>query len=185
MIPIELGSCYTQEDWGMKLVHFEEFVEKFIVKKSDHVGYLAQHQLFDQIPELKKDICIPEYCCLSEAEDSACEPDINAWFGPAGTVSPLHYDPKHNLLCQVFGRKRVLLYPPKDSENLYPHETTMLFNTAQVDPYCPDYEMYPKFKSTHAIECHLYPGEMLYIPPKWWHHVRSLDTSFSVSFWWE
>lgn len=30
----------------------------------------------------------------------------------------------------------------------------------------------------------LEPGQMLYIPPGWWHFVRSLSTSFSVSFWW-
>lgn len=55
-----------------------------------------------QIPELKKDIFEPEYCCLMENPDIDPEgTDVNAWFGPKGTVSPLHYDPKHNLLCQV------------------------------------------------------------------------------------
>uniref|UniRef100_A0A2P2L7T1 Transcription factor n=2 Tax=Rhizophora mucronata TaxID=61149 RepID=A0A2P2L7T1_RHIMU len=34
------------------------------------------------------------------------------------------------------------------------------------------------------MDCILEEGEMLYIPPRWWHYVRSLTTSFSVSFWW-
>ncbi|KAK9507122.1 hypothetical protein O3M35_008930 [Rhynocoris fuscipes] len=169
----------------MKLLTLEQFIEKHILSSNDTVGYLAQHQLFDQIPELKKDICIPEYCCLSKNDETFSEPDINAWFGPRGTITPLHYDPKHNLLSQVVGRKKILLYSPEDSLNLYPHDSKMLHNTARVDPQAPNFQNFPRYKLAKCYQCILYPGEMLYIPPKWWHYVKSMDISFSVSFWWE
>ena len=61
------------------------------------VGYLAQHSLLDQVPALAADICTPDYCSLGEGRLHA----VNAWLGPAGTVTPLHYDPHHNLLAQA------------------------------------------------------------------------------------
>ncbi|XP_076470529.1 bifunctional peptidase and arginyl-hydroxylase JMJD5-like [Babylonia areolata] len=181
-VPVEIGSRYTEQDWTQKLMTVNEFVEEFITSpKSDTKGYLAQHNLFDQITELKEDISIPVYCCLGEEEDV----DINAWFGPCGTVSPLHHDPKHNFLCQVMGEKYVRLYSPDFTHHLYPHPDKLLANTSQVDCEHPDLDAFPRFAEALYLECVLKQGDMLYIPPKHWHYVKSLSLSFSVSFWWQ
>lgn len=50
-----------------------------------------------QIQELRNDIVIPDYCFAGGTEMKS----VNAWFGPAGTVTPLHHDPHHNILAQV------------------------------------------------------------------------------------
>ncbi|CAN0122917.1 unnamed protein product, partial [Ectocarpus sp. 12 AP-2014] len=108
----------------------------------------------------------------------------NAWFGPAGTVSPLHNDPFHNLLAQVVGTKRVLLVDRKLSAAVYPRPGLMS-NTSEVDAANPDLSKYPRFKEIMPLmECELRKGEVLYIPPLFWHHIESMETSFSVSFWW-
>lgn len=138
-----------------------------------------------QISELKDDICIPEYCCLSADDETNEEPDVNAWFGPKGTISPLHHDPKNNILTQIFGTKQVILFRPEDGEYLYPHEGLMLCNTAQVDPVNPEAEKFPNFPKATMFKCLLGPGEMLFLPKTWWHHVTAFDKSFSVSFWWK
>ncbi|KAM9372444.1 bifunctional peptidase and arginyl-hydroxylase JMJD5 [Phaethornis superciliosus] len=180
-VPVELGSRYTDEEWSQKLMTVSDFISQYIVNQNS-VGYLAQHQLFDQIPELKEDIGIPDYCCLGEGEED--DITINAWFGPEGTISPLHQDPQQNFLVQVFGRKYIRLYSPQDSENLYPHESHILHNTSQVDVDDPDLVKFPNFSKAAFQSCILMPGQVLFIPVQYWHYVRSLDTSFSVSFWW-
>ncbi|XP_062443835.1 bifunctional peptidase and arginyl-hydroxylase JMJD5 [Rhea pennata] len=180
-VPVELGSRYTDEEWSQKLMTVSDFINQYIINENS-VGYLAQHQLFDQIPELKEDINIPDYCCLGEGEED--DITINAWFGPQGTISPLHQDPQQNFLAQVFGRKYIRLYSPQDSENLYPHESHILHNTSQVDVEDPDLIKFPNFRKAASQSCILMPGQVLFIPVKYWHYVRSLDISFSVSFWW-
>lgn len=191
LVPVELGSKYTDDTWGQKLMTINEFIEKYIFVQDATTrpkAYLAQHRLFDQIPQLKNDIVIPDYCCISDTDD--CDPDsdteINAWFGPGGTVSPCHYDIKHNLLAQVVGRKLVWLYPQSSSKALYPHEG-ILNNTSQVDVEHPDefkFPLFPEMDHKARVELILKPGQLLYIPPKHWHYIKSIEESLSVSFWW-
>ncbi|KAM5582532.1 hypothetical protein ABKV19_002783 [Rosa sericea] len=60
----------------------------------------------------------------------------------------------------------------------------MLCNSSQVDLDNIEEEEFPGVQDLEFLDCILEEGDMLYIPPKWWHNVRSLTTSMSVSFRW-
>ncbi|KAI8059288.1 hypothetical protein BC940DRAFT_282041 [Gongronella butleri] len=188
IVPVEVGRSYTDEHWEQALMPFHVFVDEHVRKTQPIPIYLAQHDLLHQIPRLERDIAVPDYCSveteLTDQYTARPRDDLirNAWFGPAGTVSPLHHDPYHNLLAQVVGRKYVRLYNPSQTHALYPF-TGMMANASQVDVEEPELDEFPLFASAEYVECVLEPGDVLYIPPKWWHYVRSLSTSFSVSFW--
>uniref|UniRef100_A0A336MB97 CSON013086 protein n=1 Tax=Culicoides sonorensis TaxID=179676 RepID=A0A336MB97_CULSO len=180
-VPVELGSQYTSENWSQSLMKFDDFIVNHVIPDPNSIQdkvYLAQHDLFDQIPELKDDISVPEYI-------SDPSPRIKAWLGPQGTVSPLHTDPTHNLLCQVLGKKNVILASPDDTNNLYAHDHFILNNTSQVDVENIDFEKFPLCKDVKFYHILLQQGDVLYIPPKWWHHIRSLSPSFSISYWFD
>ena len=174
-----------------------QFIERHIEGRRDEgrggpTAYLAQHRLFEQLPRLRRDILVPDYCALStadeveeEEEEEEEEVAINAWLGPGGTASPLHFDRSHNLLAQVVGSKYVRLYAPEHSERLYPHpEGPHQISSQIIDPDAADAARFPRFAGTPFVDVLLSAGEMLYIPPRWWHFVESRETSFSVSFWW-
>ncbi|KAL8925756.1 MAG: hypothetical protein Q9172_002097 [Xanthocarpia lactea] len=208
LIPVEVGRAYTDANWGQTIITFKEFLDRYMMSNiadPSKLGYLAQHDLFAQIPSLRSDIAIPDYCYTSppplkhhstngEGKPPPAqldEPLLNAWFGPAGTVSPLHTDPYHNILCQVVGKKYIRLYSPDQTDKLYPKGVEAggidMSNTSQVDAEAASEQVdanYPLFRQAEYVETILAEGECLYIPVGWWHYVRSLSVSFSVSFWW-
>jgi len=186
-VPVEIGSRYTDDDWTQTLMTINDFIENYVENSSQQrKGYLAQHNLFDQISELSDDFEVPEYCYTGE--DDPEEVVINVWFGPGDTVSPLHTDPKHNCLCQVFGKKYVRLYEEDQSEYLSAFENGTLSNTSQINLEEDDEKIsteFPDFSKAKGYECILEEGDILYIPPKCWHFVKSLSISCSLSFWFQ
>jgi len=95
-------------------------------------------------------------------------------------------DPRHNLLAQVSGTKSVVLFDPSQdtARRLYPVTSGLCTNTSQVNAAAPDLARFPLFKEAVGWHGDLAAGEMLYLPPRWWHYVASRSTSYSVSFWW-
>ena len=84
-VPIEIGKRYTDDSWTQTLMTVNNFIKKYITNLNPpSVGYLAQHELFNQIPELLNDFDIPFYC-YSGKSDEEDNISINMWFGPEDT----------------------------------------------------------------------------------------------------
>jgi len=100
------------------------------------------------------------------------------WFGPAGTITPLHHDPVNLIFVQVYGRKVWKIIPPYYTHMIYNYRGVF----SEVDCENPDYEKYPLFQKIPIIEVTLNPGDAIFMPVGWWHAVKSLDISISMSF---
>ena len=100
------------------------------------------------------------------------------WFGSGGTITPLHHDPVNLIFVQVCGRKVWQIIPPFYTHLLYNYRGVF----SEVDIENPDYEKYPLFQKIPIIEVTLEPGDAIFMPVGWWHAVKSLDISISMSF---
>ena len=111
------------------------------------------------------------------------------WIGNAVTAQT-HFDLKDNIACVVTGRRRFTLFPPDQLPNLYvgPFDFTISGPpVSMVSLREPDFGRYPRFREAleSAQTAELGPGDALYIPYAWWHHVESLERfNVLVNYWW-
>jgi hypothetical protein len=112
---------------------------------------------------------------LLEADRSGQK--VFLWFGPAGTVTSLHHDLMNVLFNQIYGKKEFLLIPSLETHRMY--NTVGVYT--DIDPLAPDLERFPLYAQVEPIKVILGPGESLFIPVGWWHHVLSAEVSISLS----
>jgi hypothetical protein len=99
-------------------------------------------------------------------------------------------DEWHNIGCVVAGRRRFTLFPPEQIGNLYIGPLDYAPTGAPmslVKLHEPDFGRFPKFRDAlaAALSAELAPGDAIYIPPLWWHHVESLEPfNLLVNYWW-
>jgi hypothetical protein len=118
----------------------------------------------------------------------AIEPKI--WLGNRVTVQT-HFDMSYNVACVVAGRRRFTLIPPDQLENMYvgPLEFTLAgppISMVRIDAQ--DHEKFPRFRTAWAAAqvADLEPGDALFIPYMWWHHVESRERfNVLVNYWWD
>src|SRR5262249_15037209 len=100
-------------------------------------------------------------------------------------IARMHRDLADNLHALISGRKRFTLVAPRQSSLVYPNGLFDPFpNGCQADIEQPDFTRFPRLRGVQTQVAELEPGDAIYIPRRWWHHVRRLELSVSVNFWW-
>lgn len=116
-------------------------------------------------------------------------PIVSLWIGNR-TTATAHYDMSNNIACCIVGKRRFTLFPPEQIANLYPgplEPTPGGQVVSMVDFQNPDFDQHPRFKNAlEAAEvAELEPGDVLFYPALWWHHVEALsDFNTLVNYWW-
>mmetsp|Transcript_131629 Transcript_131629/g.196146 ORF Transcript_131629/g.196146 Transcript_131629/m.196146 type:complete len:379 (+) Transcript_131629:7-1143(+) len=108
------------------------------------------------------------------------------WASQRGCVTQCHYDECHNIMAHIQGEKRFILFHPHNFDSMYPFPKHHAADRqSQVNFYAPQTDLYPKHGEAVAVEALLNPGDVLYLPPYWWHHVETLTESVGMNFWFE
>jgi ribosomal protein L16 Arg81 hydroxylase len=151
-------------------VRLGDFVDQVLVSGPSNDHYLtANNELLRR----------PEFAPL--LADIGSLPDYNScsfWFGPAGTVTPLHHDTLMLFHTQVVGRKRWRFVSPLETPRVYNYYD--VYSPVDIDR--PDLHRYPDFGQVKVLDVVVEPGETMFLPLGWWHQVTALDLSMSFSF---
>ena len=187
--PPSIGGRFFYRD-DMRGLNFERRPEGLRAVLERLLGYIGQ----DNVPSVYVGAAaMPEHAPAFAAENVLELVDravpARLWVGNAVTVST-HFDLSDNIACVVSGRRRFTLFPPSELANLYvgPLDFTLAgqpVSMAPLDP--PDLERFPRFEQALAAAetAELEPGDAIYIPPLWWHHVVSTEPfNVLVNYWW-
>ena len=232
IVKCEFGGNYMEKGMTIRSVCLLQLMDYFnhcetnAGKPDSHKAYLAQFSILNNEYSLLLDSVKPfpldVINIIGKSTDGRHSVDraqdnlynVNIWFNGVNsnkiTASPCHYDPFHNLLCQISGEKRVLLLSDELHDCLYLHEGVQR-NTSSVnfdvinidgdDTRCSTDQLkeegeeemrkYPLlFSNTtrnppvRASLAVLHPGDALYIPLRWMHYCKSHGRSMSTNFWW-
>jgi hypothetical protein len=160
-----------------KRVNLSAFVDQVVQGGATNDYYLTANNEILRRPEfapLLDDIgSLPPLCDRSQLKERS-----SFWFGPAGTVTPLHHDTLMLFHTQVVGRKRWRFVSPLEWSRVYNLRNVF----SDVDLERPDPARFPAFEEATVLEVVVEPGETMFLPLGWWHQVASLDVSLSFSY---
>ena len=135
------------------------------------------------------DTCLPGLRAENDIDLGSRDALASIWIGNRTRIAA-HYDLPDNIACVAAGRRRFTLFPPEQVDNLYigPLDLTPAGQPISlVDFHQPDLHRFPKFADAmrHARVAELAPGDALFIPSMWWHHIEALSPfNVLVNYWW-
>jgi hypothetical protein len=163
------GDLQYSSDHLRTLMPLAEYVSLVYSARVTNDYYIVSRNLFFERSEtrvLLHDVVCPPFVRIDDEGKQ-----VRMWLGPAGTVTPLHFDDRNSLLVQIGGRKRIRLYAPHCGEHM--RQAVTFYGAPEGSPVA-----VPAGGTTLDLQ----PGDALFIPVGWWHSVVALDISISLSF---
>ncbi|KAK9721492.1 hypothetical protein K7432_003373 [Basidiobolus ranarum] len=186
---------------------FSDFVEWLEKKEGIHYIQSQNGNLKNDYKLLQEDV--PEDIeWASLALDK--KPDaVNFWMGDTRSTTSVHKDPYENIYAVIAGTKIFTLLPPTDyyclHEKEYPAATWAKDHNGEfvikpevpetmvpwisLDPTKPEYSKFPRFQYANPLTVEVNPGDMLYLPSMWYHHVAQREDSngrvLAVNYWYD
>ncbi len=159
---------------------FDGFIDQILRPGAGNDAYLTaynSHRNAEALSVLHADLGF-----LDKFLDSrAPAPHGMMWIGPAGTVTSLHHDLTNNFIAQIVGRKRLRVAPASDVGKLY-NDQHVFSEISDLDDPGIDLARHPRLTELRLYDVQLEPGEILFVPFGWWHQVKSLDFSVTITF---
>ena len=170
---------------------FDQFIDQVLASSPENPGpYMYRSFLHEVLPELLPDV-IPQnkfafgrWFASPLMLEKWRRPDayLKLLIGGVGSKFPvMHYDGEnaHAAITEIYGDKEFVMYAPEDGQYLYPKK--FFPNHSMVDdPVMQDLARYPLLAKATQYRTTLKPGDMIFVPAKWWHAARALSTSISV-----
>lgn len=168
--------------------------QSVLVKLDTILGELARQSTAARPPAMYVgattiETCLPGFLDENVIDLGKRDALASIWIGNATRIAA-HYDLPDNVACVAAGHRRFTLFPPDQVTRLYigPLDFTPAGQSISlVDFRKPDLEKFPKFAEAmeHAQVAELGPGDAIFIPSMWWHHVEALDRfNVLVNYWW-
>uniref|UniRef100_A0A1A8KAM9 tRNA wybutosine-synthesizing protein 5 n=2 Tax=Nothobranchius kuhntae TaxID=321403 RepID=A0A1A8KAM9_NOTKU len=189
-VSTEAQMDFLHKNFVYKTLPFNEFVKR--ASEMNHTDFFLSEdesyylrslgedirkepaELNKQFPALADDFHIPPFFEQEQFFSSVFR------ISSCGLQLWTHYDVMDNLLAQVTGRKRVVLYSPQDALHLY-----LSGDKSEVlDIDAPDLKRFPEFVKARRYECVLEPGDLLFIPALWFHNTLALQFGVGVNVFW-
>lgn len=165
------------KDRHKKNVKFGEFVNKITAENSSNDMYMTAYNQPFKNPALKP--LLKDFDNIGDGYFDMSKFAENAflWMGPKGVITPFHHDLTNNFFIQVVGKKIYHMIPAMQVPYMYNNKHVFSdVGFKKLDP-----EKFPEFSNVNIIDIELEPGDCLFIPIGWWHHVEGLTENISLT----
>ncbi|XP_014239313.1 tRNA wybutosine-synthesizing protein 5-like [Cimex lectularius] len=183
---------FINKNFTYKTLRFDEFIRRAAAEKNTK-WFLCENERYylrstgsdrrgkdvanveKQFPQISRDIKYPELFDKSDFFSSVFR------IGSCGVQIWTHYDIMDNILLQISGEKRVVLFSPHDTQHMYLNGD----KSEVLDIDCPNVEKFPNFVKATQYECIMKPGDVLYIPALWHHNTTAKTFGIGVNVFWK